>query len=635
LSVLATLVVLTLLLVFLFGSATEVGRGVAAVCRSPGCLRYSHWLRASVSRSKRPCDDFYEHVCDGWIIKNTHTVQVEQHRRFQEDVIKTIQNVTWTGGVQTAIQKAALFYHTCETVVTHNKTEMESLKKMLAETELQWPDLRRDHINLLNITFYISATWHFGTLICIDAHKVEDGALVLTISPSPYFTEIMAIQNLLKSSQFEHLFNRLRDQFASNLTSATTFQEFDLIEKKLKPYLEKVVTNHDVTWWNSYNITNIAHYDWKKMILTYYNETATKIVITNTRFFLAIFDSHSPFQTPEGVLFFGWYIVLLGSYFVDGSFVNFIYGDQILAAEHRSQFCFSISELLMGNALISTFVTELFTASSRNASLPLLKTIRMAYDQIISDNGRFKYKFNAPTYVDGTGRVLDFITKSDPDFVENSFRLYGNMTTSFVQNWKSANRGFLRAKRTDVTTISHQFSKMKSPYEVIHEESDFRLHPQVASALSPKELDAPLGLMLGVLGSVISLALGEILLESKNEWDQDMWSEIQKQAKCVLGKNTSLEDLDAIETELLTRVLSLQALLVSFNSAEKVPDVMIDNFPYLSGVQLLFMVWCFGQCGEVLGREMCNKPLMEVTLFSKSFDCPLGSTMQKQKPCLT
>ncbi|KAH8039668.1 hypothetical protein HPB51_008261 [Rhipicephalus microplus] len=70
---------------------------------------------------------------------------------------------------------------------------------------------------------------------------------------------------------------------------------------------------------------------------------------------------------------------------------------------------------------------------------------------------------------------------------------------------------------------------------------------------------------------------------------------------------------------ILQRVI---ALAVTVSAAMKVTKydkpLTVPGLPDLTGLKLLYAVWCYQQCGEPEGSRLCNEPLKEIGVFA---DC--------------
>ncbi|KAH7967390.1 hypothetical protein HPB49_024401 [Dermacentor silvarum] len=86
---------------------------------------------------------------------------------------------------------------------------------------------------------------------------------------------------------------------------------------------------------------------------------------------------------------------------------------------------------------------------------------------------------------------------------------------------------------------------------------------------------------------------------------------------------------------ILQRVIALAVTVSAAMTGTKGDDkpLTIPGVPDLSGMQLLYAVWCYQQCGERDGARLCNEPLKEIGVFADAFQCDANAMMRRANTC--
>ncbi len=108
------------------------------VCTSSKCEAVAKRIKSSMDRSAKPCDNFYQYACGGWIKKHSipkgkdefsAIVELSEHNDKQ---LKKLLKTTNSSDIKT-IQKVKNFYKSCLNTELINKRGSKPLKKFIKE----------------------------------------------------------------------------------------------------------------------------------------------------------------------------------------------------------------------------------------------------------------------------------------------------------------------------------------------------------------------------------------------------------------------------------------------------------------------------------------------------------------------
>lgn len=88
------------------------------------CGKYATTIKQSIRSHIKPCEDFYGHVCSGWIATHGTSVLAEVLERFKTAVSDAAWLVKVPLHYQKSVEKAAAFYTSCANVVEGRKSEV-------------------------------------------------------------------------------------------------------------------------------------------------------------------------------------------------------------------------------------------------------------------------------------------------------------------------------------------------------------------------------------------------------------------------------------------------------------------------------------------------------------------------------
>ncbi|KAL1483674.1 hypothetical protein MTO96_012512 [Rhipicephalus appendiculatus] len=116
-------------------------------CISDGCKDFVSRFSDTVLPMVDPCEDFYEHVCGGWLLR-THVpldafavnVFSESQAKFTDDIMDKLNHSIVSYRGQNALQKAAAFYLGCINVEMRNTKGVKPLLDLLRKYNIpHWP----------------------------------------------------------------------------------------------------------------------------------------------------------------------------------------------------------------------------------------------------------------------------------------------------------------------------------------------------------------------------------------------------------------------------------------------------------------------------------------------------------------
>lgn len=129
----------------------EITRGYH-VCRTKVCREKAIEIKKTLSRTVRPCDDFYEYVCRGWKKANRIPSDKSAYGAFDvvdeklsRDLKEILSEIPARRGCrQTVTEKLGIAYNACMANDTAGRRSMRELKAILAERGFkEWPLLRK------------------------------------------------------------------------------------------------------------------------------------------------------------------------------------------------------------------------------------------------------------------------------------------------------------------------------------------------------------------------------------------------------------------------------------------------------------------------------------------------------------
>ncbi|KAK8772515.1 hypothetical protein V5799_024241 [Amblyomma americanum] len=124
-------------------------------CGSESCSRLAALLAGAMNRSARPCDNFHDYVCRGWLQGRSVSVAQEMRDTLVDKVSHWARSMQVPDLHQTSSGKAARYFTACDDVVSASEDHLGEVKELLRKGSIMWPDVGAK-TDLLDAIFYMS-----------------------------------------------------------------------------------------------------------------------------------------------------------------------------------------------------------------------------------------------------------------------------------------------------------------------------------------------------------------------------------------------------------------------------------------------------------------------------------------------
>ncbi|XP_064476082.1 endothelin-converting enzyme 1-like [Ornithodoros turicata] len=611
---------------------------VAAVinCGSNACREYVQYLHESMNETIDPCENFYGYVCGR--MQRANSVRQTAFMRFRERVIQKSRART-ASMTQSAVEKAALFYQSCENVLKYNDDgELPQVKVILADAGITWPTPASTP-DVLFTMLRLSSYWLWDTFITVKwVPRSGKLATPLSIGPSPHLSTLLRQRNaILRAKRYFDYFVIIYEAFkTSNKTANAAFDELGTIERDAVPMFEarlhsdKKKVETTIRRFN-YTAPGISRERWFQGFKAHFYDLLASepvVVVEHVRFLRVIPLLIDKVGEVNLHLYLSWTVVqrlvLLGN---SRLLVNYHGTLEAAKLNHRS-FCYHLVQEKMGFAFLSPYVSSIYTPLVKNDIANIMNNICSTFDDLYrksfdpSDSLRA-----AQQHTDAVLKYLDMFTEGN---VDRYYANYSSMTDKVVKNYKVSCDGARNSQRDGYVTLAHFRTPAETEFTFLDDnKGEFLLAPNVLE-LPYYDETVPVTIKYAAFGSFVAESLTKLLLHTYTEWHANSRSKVRQTIDCVTRSNPSLRRDHSDD---------LQNLIVAAATIHILLSAIEHSSSYEEGTSIartyrrFFVIWCYVLCDTGGDSELCNGPLRHVDEFASVFGCAKNSSMRSELSC--
>ncbi|KAH9382803.1 hypothetical protein HPB48_023363 [Haemaphysalis longicornis] len=213
------------------------------VCNNPSCAEYARRIRESINLSVDPCAKLYRHVCDGWDATHEGSVLEYEHVQLASAYLRNLP-APRTG--QSPLQKAAVFFRSCEDVFHSDRDGTPMLQSLLLKCGVSWPVPKVDP-DVVAAVIRLHRLFGLATLLLLTKSSDSDGNASVHIAPSPAVRIMKRKRDAAIAARLhEQHFSSLRNYLAPrNAVRLQTYREFIDVENSTFEYLDRNFGDQD------------------------------------------------------------------------------------------------------------------------------------------------------------------------------------------------------------------------------------------------------------------------------------------------------------------------------------------------------------------------------------------------------
>ncbi|KAH7983537.1 hypothetical protein HPB52_012454 [Rhipicephalus sanguineus] len=491
-------------------------------------------------------------------------------QKLVDEVTDLTRNVSVPPTGQSAAQKAALAYQACEDIVAKNNTSLTTVMRILEEAGLYSPPAWAAPFDALNTTFYLGVQWSIAAPVKLTYAQSTYRGITLRMAPSE------SLKAYVHRRREPNFYDKLRnDYYALNAANKDPKIDYDTWTQ----------IDRDVVEETQQKLKTVA----SGSDFAGWNESTIQDAVDDV--------SQEQWMSLLRV-YFGHYNGSL-RFYVDSLhiFRKFMTLPKTLGAEKAQAYFKWYMVEILATKVYAPWVTREF----------------LTYQEALDYH---------------SGRIFELLQLSDADSLEANYARYEDMTTDPLENWRRLVRGRSSSFWSSVSMgTADTLPSDLLYYEVESISHDFSLRPDVA-VLPAYDRTTPLLLKLASLGALMASAMAKVLYSvqmSKKDWSAA--------ATCILQQNGT-DSSDLGQFVYLERVIAMAVIESAARAQwEEIKSVALPGLTYLSGMKLLYAIWCYQQCGEKDGKRLCNEPLRELSFFGDTFKCEPDAAMRKPIAC--
>ncbi|KAH6942860.1 hypothetical protein HPB50_011347 [Hyalomma asiaticum] len=611
------------------------------------CMEYTKFLGQTMDWSAAPCQDFHRFVC-GNMAKNATPVRHRINRRFISAVITDARQEDVPAEGQTASQKAARLFKTCDDVVTQDTDYVPRIRGYMRDANLHWPQhpATRDTaaVDVLETMLELSDKWGWPCFFEFSTEGVRDARFELHVQPTIHLEQFQdnAISLGPGSPAHRKYFETLYAHYGGGVTDGVTFEEMLNYEAEVigpllsvlflppEPYVYERDPSETSGMWERWTTTVARHYDLA-------GNELIEIVPTNRQYFDQVLLL---IATKEEVveLVIGWLCVQFTSWFSNRQLIANFHNYPMDAEEQHRRVCLAYTISLTGIALFVPVVRRIYTEPVREDASRIARAMRRTVYQTL-DEATYPWLELGSVF-----RYLDIALVTRPRgklfMAPRRFAHFPDMEASFVKNQRDANKATRLTNIEAIGFINPTWMLVDDLFlpRSYSDRVDYVLKPSILT-FPMYYLGAPMPVRLGTFG--VEVAKATLQTYDALRFEGHKTTVLDRFRDCIfaaVADKASLWPADAGPEwihDVEDNVVTGAALDVALSVLKQVPSFDTDrltNVP-LTGHQLFYVIHCYTYCGYPYAKTSCNDPLRHKEDFAEAFSCPTQSHMRSKHQC--
>ncbi|XP_075529262.1 endothelin-converting enzyme 2-like isoform X1 [Dermacentor variabilis] len=608
--------------------------GVEPPICDEGCMLYTKLLNETMDWSVDPCQDFYRFVCGR--LKNKSSVRRSISDRFIQAVADIARQEDVSAEGQTAAQKAARLFKSCEEIVTKYMDYAPRIRGYMRDANLHWPQHPKtrgiESVDVFRSILELNDKWGWPCLLELSPNYVSETMFEVVVRPTRGLDRFQhhVVTLGVGSAAHRTYFDALYDHYGGGILNGVTFEEMLSYEHDIMlPLLEAYhAPPRRYVFERNHSDTSGTWERWTSDIQGFYGLTGNErieIATNHDEYFKQMIEL---IKTKETIveLVIGWMAVQFTAQFANRQLIANHYNTLEGIEELHRRDCFAFASYLMGAALFLPFLERFYSEPVRTDARRIAREVRRTVYQ----------RLDRATYPWAELDVaFKYIEIARVDDIEARFSKYPEMEASFLKNLRDAIKANHRADIDDIGAMPQPWLFENDFYHphIKGDRIDYALKPSIL--MTPMyHMTAPMPVRLATFGVEVAKATIESYMELRFQGHgTDLLDKFQFCFVDMKDKQRQEERTPQWISLVKTNMVDSFALDIALLVLKLVPSFdedRLQNVP-LTGHQLFYVVHCYTHCAEENGTSLCNDPLKHKEDFANVFSCPSYSYMRLEK----